>query len=52
MREEQVMTEGKPQDIKIKQLCDLHVFSKHQEQNLIQKSNNMVTLLRNSVMIK
>lgn len=52
MREEQVTTEGKPQDIKIKQLCDLYVFSKHQEQNLIQKSYNMITLLRNSVMIK
>lgn len=52
MNEKQVMTEGKPQDIKIKQLCDFHVFSKHQEQTLIQKSNNMITPLRNPVMIK
>ena len=51
-REEQVMTEGKPQDTEIKQLCDLHVFSKHQEQTLIQRSYNTMTLLRNSVMIK
>lgn len=52
MNKKQVMTQGKQQDIKIKQLCDFHVFSKHQEQTLIQKSNNMITLLGNPVMIK